>query len=85
MLTDVDALSAALGREAPNPSRTPRTPQQGRGSSPSPPAVTAPILPGRGQWGHGGATGVAPAEPRGCCGFVLEETSRGRARGRRCG
>lgn len=78
MLADVDVLSTTLGRGAPNPLRTPCTPLQGRGSSPSPRLWQPPFC----REGDNGDTGVPPG------GLLLSHEISGwkkRARDGRCG
>lgn len=74
MLADVDVLSAAPGRGAPNPSRTPRTPLQGRGSSPSPRLWQPPFCREGDNGDMGVPPGGVPAEPGD---LWMEETSPG--------
>lgn len=77
MLADVDVLSAAPGRGAPNPSRTPRTPLQGRGSSPSPRLWQPPFC----REGDNGDMGVPPGGfllSQGICGWKKRARDRSR-------
>lgn len=64
------------GEGGTKPIAHPVYPTAGTGLQPLSPAVAAPILQGRGQRGHGGATGGASAEPED---LWMEETSSGRA------
>lgn len=62
------------GEGGTKPIAHPVYPTAGPGLQPLSPAVAAPILQGRGQRGHGGATGGASAEPED---LWMEETSSG--------